>query len=47
MLKAVYEDTVTYYKVTGRGEGYSKVHCIPETGRTYQIRILTLSHPIT
>jgi len=42
------ERAVTHYKVIERGEGYAKVRCTLETGRTHQIRVHMryIGHPI-
>jgi len=42
------ERAVTHFKVTERGDGYAKVRCRLETGRTHQIRVHMkhIGHPI-
>lgn len=39
---------VTHYEVVGRYEGYTRVKCILETGRTHQIRVhmAHIGHPV-
>ncbi|MDX2038942.1 MAG: RluA family pseudouridine synthase [Isosphaeraceae bacterium] len=42
------KDAVTFYEVLERFQGYSYVRCLPQTGRTHQIRVhlLSIGHPI-